>query len=220
MKDLPYFKFYCGEWINGNIALEDYLTQGLFINICAWYWSRECNVTLTQINKKFPASNQEIEYLLDTGMLKKRGVNIYINFLDEQHKERKKIAKRNKANGLRGGRPKTQSVNSGLATSNPPINPKLTNIEEKRREESIKENIDKRKEDFKESVKDHHEKLGGEGYLPTNEVIKFFDYWSEHGENDKKMRYEKERSFGIGRRLGTWKSNYLKANPPKPRLVL
>lgn len=33
----------------------------------------------------------------------------------------------------------------------------------------------------------------------------FFEYWTEHGENDKKMRFEKEKSFGVSRRLATWK---------------
>jgi hypothetical protein len=35
----------------------------------------------------------------------------------------------------------------------------------------------------------------------------FCDYWTEHGENDKKMRFEKEKSFGLGRRLATWNKN-------------
>lgn len=35
----------------------------------------------------------------------------------------------------------------------------------------------------------------------------FFDYWTEHGINDKKMRFEKEKSFGINRRLSTWSNN-------------
>lgn len=35
----------------------------------------------------------------------------------------------------------------------------------------------------------------------------FFEYWAEHGENDKKMRFEKETSFDIRRRLGTWARN-------------
>lgn len=35
----------------------------------------------------------------------------------------------------------------------------------------------------------------------------FFDYWTEHGINDKKMRFEKEKSFGISRRLSTWNQN-------------
>jgi hypothetical protein len=32
----------------------------------------------------------------------------------------------------------------------------------------------------------------------------FYDYWSEHGEKDKKMRFEKEKTFGIEQRLRTW----------------
>jgi hypothetical protein len=35
----------------------------------------------------------------------------------------------------------------------------------------------------------------------------FFDYWTEHAKEDKKMRFEKEKSFGIDRRLKTWKTN-------------
>ena len=35
----------------------------------------------------------------------------------------------------------------------------------------------------------------------------FVAYWTEHGDNDKKMRFEKEKSFGIKRRLATWKKN-------------
>ena len=45
-KSLPYFKFFCSEWSDGDITLEDYQTQGLFINICAYYWSNECIVEL------------------------------------------------------------------------------------------------------------------------------------------------------------------------------
>ena len=31
-KDLPYFKFFCSEWNDGDITLEDFNLQGLFIN--------------------------------------------------------------------------------------------------------------------------------------------------------------------------------------------
>jgi len=36
-------------------------------------------------------------------------------------------------------------------------------------------------------------------------MTEFFEYWSEHGDNDKKMRFEKEKSFSVERRLKTWK---------------
>jgi hypothetical protein len=34
----------------------------------------------------------------------------------------------------------------------------------------------------------------------------FYFYWTEHGENDKKLRFEKEKTFGISQRLRTWLS--------------
>lgn len=42
----------------------------------------------------------------------------------------------------------------------------------------------------------------------SKDVLKeFFEYWSEHGENDRKFRKEKEKSFNIERRLKTWFDN-------------
>jgi hypothetical protein len=38
-------------------------------------------------------------------------------------------------------------------------------------------------------------------------VRNFFEYWTEAGENQKKMRFEKEKAFDIKRRLSTWKRN-------------
>ena len=43
----------------------------------------------------------------------------------------------------------------------------------------------------------------------------FVAYWTEHGENDRKMRFEKEKVFGIGRRLATWSKNYKPKNQTK-----
>jgi len=36
------------------------------------------------------------------------------------------------------------------------------------------------------------------------EAKEFFEYWTEHGSKDKKMRFEKEKSFGMFRRVSTW----------------
>ena len=58
-KDLPYFKFFCSEWSDGDITLEDFETQGLFINICAYYWSNECIVSLDKVNKKFKLCSEK-----------------------------------------------------------------------------------------------------------------------------------------------------------------
>jgi len=59
--------------------------------------------------------------------------------------------------------------------------------------------IEDRKADFEKSLTP---------FLETydNSLLNdFFQYWTEHGERDKKMRFEKEKSFGISRRLSTWK---------------
>lgn len=61
--------------------------------------------------------------------------------------------------------------------------------------------IEERKAEFKNSL------LPFLKEYDQNMVKDFFEYWSEHGERDKKMRFEKEKSFGISRRLGTWLKN-------------
>lgn len=42
---------------------------------------------------------------------------------------------------------------------------------------------------------------------PREMLREFFDYWSEHGENDRKFRMEKEKSFDISKRLARWAKN-------------
>ena len=68
-KDLPYFKFFCSEWNDGDITLEDYKTQGLFINICSYYWSNECEITFTKLKKKFRGNEDLINELLKSGLI-------------------------------------------------------------------------------------------------------------------------------------------------------
>ena len=69
---------------------------------------------------------------------------------------------------------------------------------EKEKEQDV---LSARKLAFKESLFTYVGKY-------RKETVKaFFEYWSEHGDNDKKMRYEKEKSFGLGRRLSTWAKN-------------
>lgn len=35
-------------------------------------------------------------------------------------------------------------------------------------------------------------------------IREFFDFWTEHNENGKKMRFEKEKTFEISKRLARW----------------
>jgi len=61
--------------------------------------------------------------------------------------------------------------------------------------------IDIRKNEFKESLRPFVEKY-------KNDMLKdFFDYWTERGEKDRRMRFEKEKSWDVSRRLRTWDKN-------------
>jgi hypothetical protein len=69
-------------------------------------------------------------------------------------------------------------------------------------------NIDSRKTSFANSIKPFLETYGKEM------CTEFYKYWTEHGEKDKKMRFEKEKTFGIKQRLDRWKSNKSKFSTP------
>lgn len=110
-KELPYFKFYIGEWLNGDITIEDYECQGVFINVCAYYWQKDAELTLTVLMKRFRNYEAQINQLIESKLIKVIGENISISFLNEQmeSKEIQKIT--NQKNGAKGGRPKKELSN-------------------------------------------------------------------------------------------------------------
>ncbi len=143
MKELPYFKFFIESWSNGDITLEDYETQGVFTNLCAYYWSKDCILTLDKAKKKFPAAPARcFDALIASKIIKTTGDAIRINFLDEQKAERKKRDETNLKNGKLGGRPKTQTKPMGYISetqTEPSDNPNITNIDKNKiREEKEK----------------------------------------------------------------------------------
>lgn len=142
-KSLPYFKFFCSEWSDGDITLEDYETQGLFINICSYYWSNECVMELSKLKKRFKKDVELIDLLIKNNILKTVDNFVIINFLDEQKNDRKLKSITNKYNGSKGGRPKTQQQ-----TENNPIGyNSLT--ETKANQKAIRE--DKKREEYNEN---------------------------------------------------------------------
>jgi len=143
MKELPYFKFYCNEWITGDITSLDYDVQGLFINLCSYYWSKSGNITLLSAKKRFKDVREiAFEELIEHQVIKVTDGNIVINFLDEQMNERGKQSNQNAVNGSKGGRPKKQIESENKPTaliSLSEVKAKKSNIEEKREEEKRKE---------------------------------------------------------------------------------
>lgn len=66
----------------------------------------------------------------------------------------------------------------------------------------LKINLEERKDKFMYEVA----KFKGE--YPDDMLREFYDYWTEHGTNDRKFRKEKEKSFDVGKRLARWFKNY------------
>ena len=99
-KDLPYFKFFCSEWNDGDITLEDYNVQGVFINVCSYYWSKECNLESKMLFKRFKNVKEDINTLITEGHIKDVDGFIEINFLNEQGSERMKQSKIKRKGGL------------------------------------------------------------------------------------------------------------------------
>jgi len=75
-------------------------------------------------------------------------------------------------------------------------------------------NIKERKSKFYDSLLIYVNKY------PKKMLREFFNYWTEHGANDKKLRFEKEKTFGIEQRLRTWYNKnpkqYDQDNDPNP----
>lgn len=100
-KDLPYFKFFCSEWNDGDVTLEDYEIQGLYINICSYFWSNECYLSIDKLKKRFKHNTSDIDYLFKNDLLHNENGYLAIHFLDEQLEERKATSKRNSKAGLK-----------------------------------------------------------------------------------------------------------------------
>ena len=162
-KDLPYFKFFCSEWNDGDITLETYEHQGLFINICSYYWSNECNVNFDKLLKRFRGNDELIDDLSAAGLFKlDEDRFISISFLDEQREERleqsKVKSKGGKASAEARRLKKLQQETNTIPTENEHVlkscstETQLLREEEKRkeekREEKKKKPIKKPKEPF------------------------------------------------------------------------
>jgi len=108
-KDLIYFRFNPDEWFNGDISLEDETTQGLFINICGYYWKKDCKLTSEQIQKRFIKNKARLKRglnnLINNGIIKTNGNEyIIIEFLDEQYNALSDFKNKLSEAGRRGGK--------------------------------------------------------------------------------------------------------------------
>ena len=109
------------------------------------------------------------------------------------------IVERNKINGAKGGRPKKPT---GLIGN--PKEPKKadndTDTGSDNETGKVKDTKEERANEFALSIKEFKE-------YNSKMLEKFISYWTESGENQKKLRFEFEKVFDKSKRLKTWSNN-------------
>jgi len=105
-KELPYFRFTAFEWLNDDISLEDYETKGVFIDICAYYWFKDCSITKAMLMKRFSNVESIVNLLFELEIIKYKNGNdfIEISFLDNQFDQLSELRKRRQEAGSKGGK--------------------------------------------------------------------------------------------------------------------
>ena len=185
MKELPYFKFYPGEWSTRDVIDCSMQAQGLFINICSIYWTRGCELTLTRVQRKFNTRSTELQELLDDGIFDVSDDQISINFLDEQFEQFAELSK------LKSRAGKASAKKRKGNTRSTPVQ-QMSNKREKIREDKIREDKIPAYLEFKDYALSKK---------PTVDLVSLklkYESWVENGWKD-----------GNGNKIVNWKSKLL-----------
>lgn len=200
MEKMQWFKFSISEWKMGKIQRCKPEAKSAFMELCCLYWINETKLSIEDAIIECDEDNYQ--NLLSKKVIKEVDGYIKIYFLDEQfenvldksEKARESVKKR----WLKRNATVLES-NYESDTNVLPSNYE-SNTEENRIEKKIEEknNIKDRKTSFAISLEPYLE-------LYNREMLNnFYMYWTEHGEKDKKMRFEKEKSFDVKLRLLNW----------------
>lgn len=228
-KTLPYFKFDASEWISGSITLEDYEAQGVFINVCAYYWHRQGKLTLTEIKRRLLNSKPTaFDSLIKSKLIHVKNDVVKIDFLDEQLHERGLLCITNSVNGKKGGRPKAPKDAEKKPTA-------LVSVKNNKAKKSNKEEEQEQEEEREEekdlastipstNIYSHFDKLQTDllseqswiesvamkNELNIDEVVCFIKKWILHlktqGDDHVSMRNAK-----------SWCSNWIAKQPKQPK---
>lgn len=140
-KRLPYFQFEPAEYLAGDIFFCSLAAQGMFNNICALYWQKDCELKYSQVVKRF--NNEDlIKELLTENIIKINKDKIIINFLDEQFTKATVKHVVNSENGKKGALKRwqkdSQAIAMPLENNSEPIALREDKIiEDKKKEDNI-----------------------------------------------------------------------------------
>lgn len=190
-KELPYFKYFPSEWVTGDITLCSMETQGLFVNLCCYYWMKNCSMSLANAKQRFSKYEASLNELLKIGILKiDENENVVINFLDKQMNEFVNVSEKRSLSGALGGLAKAKHLPK-IAIAKP-------SNKDKEKEKDINKVFYEKELNFKKEIETYQNTY-------SIEMLKaFFIYWSEPNKTKSKMRFEMEKTWDTKRRLITW----------------
>jgi hypothetical protein len=195
---LPYFKFQPGEWFAGRIAKCSMEAQGLFINICAYYWKKRGNICLADVAGLFEDQETEIRELLKRRVIKlKKGtlvehLVIYREGEEEEEEEKEKEEKENPLTILFLDK---QLLERGLIQKKRIEAGKKSGMKRRQNREDV---LSKKVKTFEKLVQPHSDKY------PPEMIADFISYWTETKPNGLLLRWEMQAAFDVAKRLGTW----------------
>lgn len=212
-KELPYFKFEPAEYLTKDISFCSLSAQGLFINICSYYWQRNCKLTKEQLLKRLNHET-ELNELIQEGVIDLIENNIFIKFLDNQLNEVENKSKTNSINGGKGGRPKKNPIETETKPKQNPNESETISETKGIREDKIK--LDNNKTSLETRTLAFKDKLVPFKNKYEMDLLKnFFQYWTEPNLSKTKMLFELQKTFDIERRLVTWANRQKNFNKPQ-----
>ncbi len=204
-KELAYFQFEPAQYLTGNIQFCSYELQGVFINVCAIYWQRSCNITREQLERKFTPA--QISELITEDVIKIIDGLVSIEFLNEQFENITASKLRLSEAGKKGALIKKQ------ATLQPPLNKAEATLqqldeirEDEIREDEIRENIEYTRPRIflKEINEQEFEQVQMKSTLPTDEYEKCIEQWSLSVEGSD-FKYSKNKTEDYRKLLALFK---------------
>ena len=101
-----------------------------------------------------------------------------------------------------------QKHNIDLDKSLLSVSDKLLSVKDKEKEKDKGKDINTKKEEFAKRV----EKEVFDMNLDPNMIKEFIEYWTEHNDGGRVLRYEQQSIFNVRKRISTWKKNSKKFN--------
>ena len=204
-----WFKFEPDEWLFGDITTLQFDIQGVFINLCVFYWTKAGNVKTTSAKRRYGAD--KIDILLEHDIIKEQDGYLAISFLDSQIENCQDKTQKYRENANKRWSNSNATVMQLHSNSNATAIQSKSKSKSKSKIESKNINtnkidkvadattIKKRKEsEFYKSLVQFIPEFGKET------VREFYDYWSESSPRAKQLRFEKEKTFDPAKRILRW----------------